>query len=84
MSVYRAADKATLNIFIQVTLYQKAEDVQLWGRIEVPFILIKELVTSDDKNIINSVWMIDPTGEIVSQDDEQTTMSFPESHLVDC
>ena len=84
VSIYRTKNGQTLDIFVHVPLYEVALQATLWKREQIPFPLPDVLSKEGEDHVTHTVWNIAPTREIVAEDGEKSTTSFPEDDLEDC
>ena len=84
VSIYRTKNGQTLDIFVHVPLYEVALRATLWKREQIPFPLPDVLTKEGEDHVTHTVWNIASTNEIVAEDEEKSTTSFPNDDLQDC
>lgn len=84
VSIYRTKNGDILDVFIHVPLYEAALRATIWKREQIPFPLDQVLSRENEDHVTHTVWNIADTSEVVAEDDEKSTTSFPKADLDDC
>ena len=85
VSVYRSSDKFILDVFVHIPTYDRTEEIEMWERLPIPFLVSPEIAPTTIQQRISTVWEVASTSKIVGiYDQDRTKTIFTKEELEGC